>query len=150
MRHRAARPTPTGLRIVRSVRLVLHVVQGIATAPDYAPAEHALGLLLARRHDMLGALAALKKAVELAPEDARYAYVYAIALNSAGRSQDALAILKQANGRHPVDTDILTALATISRDIGDVADATTYAAELVRVAPNNAQGRALLESLRGP
>jgi Putative Zn-dependent protease, contains TPR repeats len=58
--------------------------QGIVTAPDYAPAEHALGLLLARRHDMPGALAALKKAVELAPEDARYAYVYAIALNSAG------------------------------------------------------------------
>ena len=90
--------------------------QAIAAAPDYAPAEHALGLLLVRQQDMPGALAALQKAVELAPEDARYAYVYAIGLNSVGRSQDALAILKQANARHPADTDILTALATISRD----------------------------------
>ena len=124
--------------------------QAIAAAPDYAPAEHALGLLLVRRQDMPGALAALQKAVELAPEDARYAYVYAIGLNSVGRSQDALAILKQANARHPADTDILTALATISRDIGDMADAIAYAAEIVRVAPNNAQGHALYNSLHGP
>ena len=61
-----------------------------------------------------------------------------------------LAILKQANARHPADTDILTALATISRDIGDMADAIAYAAEIVRVAPNNAQGHALYESLHGP
>jgi hypothetical protein len=86
----------------------------------------------------------------LAPEDARYAYVYAIGLNSVGRSQDALAILKQANARYPTDTDILTALATISRDSGYMADAIAYAAEIVRVAPNNAQGHALYQSLRGP
>jgi predicted Zn-dependent protease len=76
--------------------------------------------------------AALQKAVELAPDDARYVYVYGVALNSTGRPQDALAILKPANARHPADTDILTALATISRDIGDRAGAVTYAEELVR------------------
>ena len=31
----------------------------------------------------------LQEAVELAPEDARFAHVYAITLNSAGRSRDA-------------------------------------------------------------
>jgi 1-acyl-sn-glycerol-3-phosphate acyltransferase len=31
VRHRAARPTPIALRIVRSVRLGLHVIQGVAT-----------------------------------------------------------------------------------------------------------------------
>ena len=35
--------------------------QAIAAAPDYAPAEHALGLLLVRRQDMPGALAASAK-----------------------------------------------------------------------------------------
>jgi tetratricopeptide (TPR) repeat protein len=124
--------------------------QAIALAPGFAPARHALGLLLVRRHDMAGALAALQKAVELAPENARYAYVYAVALNAAGQPQDALAILKQANARHPADTDILIALATVSRDAGDRTGAIGYAEELVRVAPNDAQGRALLESLRTP
>ena len=61
------------------------------------------------------------------------------------RRQNALTILRQANVRHPADIDILSALATISRDIGNMADAIAYAAEIVRVAPNNAQGRALLD-----
>jgi Flp pilus assembly protein TadD len=73
-----------------------------------------------------------------------------VSLCTHGRPQDALAILKPANARHPADTDILTALATISRDIGDMADAVTYAEELVRVAPNNPQGHALYDSLRSP
>ena len=124
--------------------------QAVALAPSYAPAQYALGLLLVRSRDMAGALVALQHAVELAPEDARYVYVYGVALNSTGRPQDALAILKPANVRHPADTDILTALATISRDIGDRAGAVTYAEELVRVAPNSAQGRALYDSLRSP
>ena len=52
------------------------------------------------------ALSTLEEATLLAPEEARYAYVYAIALNSAGRPQDAIAILKMANARHPVDGEI--------------------------------------------
>jgi predicted CXXCH cytochrome family protein len=124
--------------------------QAIAAAPDYAPAYHALGLLLARSHDMPGALAALQKAVVLAPEDGRYAYVYAIALNSAGKVPDAVAVLKQAGARHPADADILSALATISRDSGDRAAAIAYAEQLVKAVPNDRQARALLESLRAP
>ncbi len=124
--------------------------QAIAVQPNYAPAEHALGLLLVRRHDMAGALAALQKAMVLAPEDARYAYVYGVALNSAGKPQDALEILKQAYARHPADVEILVGLVTISRDVGDQPAAIRYAEQLVQVAPNNRDGRALLESLRGP
>ena len=46
----------------------------------------------------------LQEAVELSPEDARFAYVYAIALNSTGRSQDALEIQEQANARQLLGT----------------------------------------------
>ena len=121
--------------------------QAIAQQPNYAPAYHALGLLYAREHNMTNALPALQKALVLAPDNARYAYVYAIALNSAGHAQDALEILKQANGRHPADFDVQIALVTISRDAGDRQAAVGYAEELVRVAPNAAQARSLLESL---
>jgi Flp pilus assembly protein TadD len=123
--------------------------QAIAAQPDFAPGYHALGLLLARQHDMPNALAALQKALVLAPEDARYAYVYAVALNSAGKSADALTILKQANARHPADVDILVALVTMSRDAGDRQGAIGYARELVRIAPNDPQAKALLQSLGG-
>ena len=90
----------------------------------------------------------LQEAVELAPEDARFAHVYAITLNSAGRSRDALEIQKQADARHPTDADILTALVTISRDQVDGEGAIAYAEQLVRVARNNAQAKMLLEALR--
>jgi predicted Zn-dependent protease len=124
--------------------------QAIATDPGYAPAYHALGLLLVRAHDMPNALSALQKAVALAPQDARYAYVYAIALNSAEQTGNALTVLKWANGQHPADADILTALATISRDTGDREAALAYAEKLVAVAPNDQQAKALLESLGNP
>ena len=107
-----------------------------------------MGLLYAREHNIANALPALQKASVLAPEDARYAYVYAIALNSEGQTQNALDVLKQANGQHPADVDILTALATMSRDKGDQQAAVGYAEQLVSVAPNDRQARVLLESLR--
>jgi Tfp pilus assembly protein PilF len=90
----------------------------------------------------------LEKATVLAPEEARYAYVYAIALNSAGRGQDAITTLKEANSRHLVDAEILTALSTISRDLGDRAAAVAYAKQLVNIAPNSRRARSLLNSLQ--
>jgi len=103
--------------------------------------------LLAQTHSDLPIIL-LQEAVALAPEDARFAYVYVIALNSTGRSRDALEIQKQADARHPTDADILTALVTISRDQVDGEGAIAYAEQLVRVARNNAQAKMLLEALR--
>jgi predicted CXXCH cytochrome family protein len=122
--------------------------QAISRQADYAPAYYSLGLLYAREHRPADALPALQKALILAPDNPRYAYVYAIALNSAGQTRDALEILKRASHQHPADFDILTALATISRDAGDRQAAIGYAEELVRAAPNAPQARGLLESLR--
>ena len=42
---------------------------------------------------------------------------------------------------------ILVALATISRDVGDIAGARSYAEDLVRLAPNDPSARQLLDSL---
>jgi sulfatase-like protein len=54
---------------------------------------------------------------------ARYAYVYAVALNSTGATGEALALLEGAHQRHPADRNVLTALVSIARDNGDFAAA---------------------------
>jgi predicted Zn-dependent protease len=51
------------------------------------------------------ALDLLRRAHELAPDSARYAYVYAVALNSTGASGQAMAVLGQAHRQHPTDRD---------------------------------------------
>jgi Flp pilus assembly protein TadD len=68
----------------------------------------------------------------LEPERARYAYVYAVALHSAGRADDAMAVLKASLARHSGDRDTLLALVSFNRDAGDFAAALEYAEQLAR------------------
>ena len=56
--------------------------------PGNADIRHSLGLFLVRQHDYPGALDLLRQASELAPDNARYAYVYAVALNSTGAQRE--------------------------------------------------------------
>ena len=58
--------------------------KALAIEPRNADIRHSLGLLLVRQHKYAEALDQLRPATELAPDNARYAYVYAIALNSTG------------------------------------------------------------------
>jgi predicted Zn-dependent protease len=70
------------------------------------------------------ALDLLRRAAELEPGRARYAYVYAVALKAAaGRATEALSLLKQNLARHPDNRDTLQALIAFTRDAGDVAGA---------------------------
>ena len=92
--------------------------QAIALAPGYAPAHMRWDCCSSAAMTWRTPWWPFRRRSSWRPTIARYVYVYAIALNQHGHPQDALAILKQANARHPADTDILTALATISRDIG--------------------------------
>ena len=64
--------------------------EGLAQAPRSAPLHHSLGLSLARQQKQAPALASLERAAKLAPEDRRYTYVYAVALNTYGRAPDAI------------------------------------------------------------
>ena len=56
----------------------------MAIEPNNGDIRHALGLLLVRQHEYTAALPLLQRASELAPDNPRYAYVYAVALNSSG------------------------------------------------------------------
>lgn len=68
----------------------------LALRPDDAGAQHALGLALVRRARWPRPLPHLQAAGSQTPQDAPYAYVYGMALNSAGRSGEALAVLRLA------------------------------------------------------
>jgi Flp pilus assembly protein TadD len=90
----------------------------------------------------------LAEAARLAPEEPRYAYVYAIALNSTGQLRAALEVLAQALARHPDNRDMLLAAAKFSHDYGDQTAAIGYAERLRRAAPGDAAAVQLLQELR--
>jgi tetratricopeptide (TPR) repeat protein len=100
---------------------------------------------LKRREDALGEL---RRAAELDPDRARYAYVYAVGLHSAGQVDDAMAVLKKSLTRHPGDRDTLLALISFSRDAGDFGTALDYAEQLARAAPGEPGLNGLIETLR--
>ena len=121
--------------------------KAMAIEPNNADVPHSLGLFLVRQHDYDGALDMLRRANELAPDNARYAYVYAVALNSTGAAANALALLERTHQQHPTDLDVLTALVSIGQDQGDFAKALRYARELVTLNPEDARLRSLVSDL---
>ena len=116
----------------------------MAIEPDNADVRYALGLYLVRKHDYAGALDLLRRAHELMPDNARYAYVYAVALNSSGAAKEAFALLEEAHQQHPADRNILMALVSIARDQGDFAAALRHARELLSLDPGNTQLQGLV------
>ena len=74
----------------------------------------------------------LNAPTELAPDQAHYAYVYAVGLHSAGQADDAIAVLKDNLAKHPTDRESLLALVTFNRDGGNIASALEYAQRLAQ------------------
>ena len=121
--------------------------QALVIEPNNADVRHSLGLLLVRQHNYVEAQEQLRKAMELAPDNVRYAYVYAIALNSTGAVPQALALLERTHRMHPTNPDVLSALVSIARDRGDFAAALTYARELAALYPTDPRIAAMVLEL---
>jgi Tfp pilus assembly protein PilF len=119
----------------------------IERQPSVASPHHALGLWLVRAGRRAEAIEALKRAAELAPDDPRMAYVYAVALSETDRAR-ALAELQRALARHPYHRDTLIALATFSRDSGARANALRYAETLAQLEPDDPGIEAFVRRLR--
>ena len=98
--------------------------------------HHTLGLALVRLKRTDAALGELERATFLEPGNARFAYVYAVALHSTGKSDLAIAKLKRELVVHPNDRDILGALASYHQARGDGAEAAKYAARLRKLTDN--------------
>jgi Flp pilus assembly protein TadD len=121
---------------------------GLAQVGDSAELSHVLGLTLIRQGRTSGAIIELARAAELAPEFPRYAYVYGIALHSAGEVERARGVLDDAYRRHPDNRSLLTGLVTLSRDAGDFQAALAYAVALVELIPEDPGARQLLAEIR--
>lgn len=120
----------------------------IAMMPADAGLHHALGLTLIRLKQPGEALQELGHGAELEPGRARYVYVYAVALQSAGRSGEAMNALKAGLAKHPDNRDILSALTAFSRDAGDKVSALEYAGQLARIAPDDRDLANFIQDLR--
>ncbi|WP_295407037.1 tetratricopeptide repeat protein [uncultured Thiocystis sp.] len=121
---------------------------GLAATPDNADLHHALGLTMVRAKRLDAALEELKRATELAPTHSRYAYVYAVALDSAGRTQDAIPVLEGTAARAAGDADLLVALVQFNAKLGRQDVATTWLDKLAAAAPGDPVVGQLRESLR--
>ena len=96
---------------------------------------------MVRQHRYAEALTLLKRASELAPENARYAYVTAVALNSQGAPDAAYRLLQDTQARHPADQDVLAALVSLAQARGDAAGALRYGRTLAALRPGDRQAR---------
>jgi len=116
--------------------------RGLTVMPQAADLRHALGLTLVRRGARDQALIELAAAAEAAPDNARYAYVQAVALQSMGRLSDALKSLEAFNSRQPDNVDVLSALVSFNRDAGRPDEALRFARQLQDLGPTVRPGRA--------
>ena len=125
------------------------LADGLAVLPDSAVLNHATGLHQVRSADPSEALASLARAAELAPQNTRLSYVYAVALTDQGRSDEAIALLERAHETREADQDVLHALVGLHLQTGNMEAARTYLRKLQRLRPWDAQIEQLLERLGG-
>jgi len=121
----------------------------IGRAPDDASLQHALGLLMVRERHPAQALDLLAQAAQLDPGNARYAYVYAVALNDAGQARDAIKALETSIQIHPYDRSSLAALASFLKQAGDPVQALSYAQRLQTLDPDDPEVRSMVKELSG-
>ncbi len=119
----------------------------IARSPDDASLRHTLGLLMVRQKDHGKALGLFADAVRLDPANARYAYVYAVALSDSGQTAAAIETLERSIKIHPYDPDSLSALAGLCDQAGRFAEALIYARRLEELDPGDQQTRQMLQTL---
>jgi predicted Zn-dependent protease len=102
---------------------------------------------MVRQKRSVQALDLLGAAARGDPGNARYAYVYAIALNDAGKTSAAIETLESSIKAHPYDRDSLAAVANFLEQSGDPAKALTYANRLDGLEPGNPQVQQMLKEL---
>jgi predicted CXXCH cytochrome family protein len=123
--------------------------QGLARVPMSATLHHALGLARIRLRQPDLAMGSLRRAVELDPDAERYAYVYGVALHSAGDVDESIRRLQDAARRWPYSRDVLMALTSFQLEAGRKRDAQVTAHRLVAAYPADPQVRVLAAQALG-
>jgi len=90
----------------------------------------------------------LEAAATLAPEEQRFAYVYAVALaSSPGGAEAARRVVDETLRRHPWHADALALSADLARRRGDLPAARAAARRLVEAMPSHPDAVRLLREL---
>jgi Flp pilus assembly protein TadD len=121
--------------------------------PESALAHHALGLSLIRQRKLASAVDELRRAVELEPDNARYGFVHAVALEQTGHQPAAVQALDAVLKHHPYDPDALSAAAGWALRDGDRQAALGHLMTLRALRPDDPavqQGIDRLQRPRGP
>ena len=105
--------------------------QGLNEIED-AAIYHSLGLWYVRNKDKDKGIALLQKAAEMEPGNARYQYVYAIAIGEK-KPQAAIKVLQSTLKNHTGNMEVLMALVSYYQKIGDEANALKYHQQSQRV-----------------
>jgi tetratricopeptide (TPR) repeat protein len=121
--------------------------EALVRNPRDAVLHHTLGLALIRQKQRDAGLRELAEAVRLAPDDARFAYVYGIGLHDLGRTQEAEQVLETLLRSHPNDVDALFALVSYLEESGEPARALPHARRLAELQPQDPRIRALVAAL---
>lgn len=131
----------------RDVEAVLR--EGLARNPRAAVLHHALGLSLVRMKRNPESLREFSDAARLEPDNARFAYVFAVALNSAGQNPAALKVLAAALTKHPHDRDLLSGLAYFRAQAGNRELALGYVKLLQELDPENDEYAQMAKQIGG-
>jgi tetratricopeptide (TPR) repeat protein len=123
--------------------------EAIVRSPNDASLQYALGLLKVRRQHGQNALDLFATAMRLDPGNARYSYVYAVALNNSGQTNTAIETLERNISVHPYDRDSIAALVSFCDRAGKSVEALNYAQRLYELDPDDPQVRQMLKALNG-
>ena len=122
---------------------------GLKVDANTAELHEGLGLALVRQKRLREATNELARAAQLQPDNPRFAYIHAIALNELGDVRGAIKVLGQAHERHPGERQIVMALVEYNVRAGDRAAAVRWAKKLVELSPGDPQAEQLLRQLGG-
>jgi tetratricopeptide (TPR) repeat protein len=132
----------------RGAEAVSALEDAIALEPDSARLHYLLGLACNEVKEEQRAIDELQRAVELDPMLGRAWYNLGLALHAADETRRALRALEQAQTALPDDPRPSYARATIHYQQGDLEAAAKAAEEALRIFPDFAEARSLVQSLR--
>ncbi len=115
--------------------------------PENPSLQHALGLAMVRRKKYGKGVALLASAAREDSGNARYGYVYAIALNDAGHPGLAIAQLKRVVKANPYDRNSLASLVSLLGQSQQPGQCLIYAERLLELEPDNSELRQLVAQL---
>ena len=103
--------------------------KGMKNVPNMAILHHALGLWYVQNKQKDKAIVALKKAVTLDPDNARFSYVYAVAIGES-HPAEAIEVLEKVYPKHTGNIQIVSGLVYYTKQVGDMKKSAMYEEKL--------------------